>query len=480
MKFGVCLIDDILEPEYSFLPSKGPINGWKRKRCFCFTTPYPYFDLYADVLQTIVALESDYQKEKSRPLHTLDVLKLFNEIQPPRLGQNIEFHEKGIDINFTRQAGPKELFHYISHFGIGVLFSTLGVYQILHILCAIFMEQKVVFASDNLRILSGVVLAFSTFLEPFSLYAPVIPVLPLSMLDTLDAPLPYIIGIPSTRAIYETVKFFPSVVVVDLDQKKGYRGTAPLPKIPRQDKMCAELEALAKSLHEENRGDIYQTNPAIARLREVIYKKITGYVYSLFGDFKLHCICNITDCLVNFFPETFLSGIPAEDTPFYKQFFKTKLFNKYQEDEIKRIKAEITQANYKNNARNQGTRRTAPALPTFLESSAPATSTPTKTPLSPFLSHGGRGQVHRSHSQLSLSSEAAAPSPAPSHLSKPATPSDFLSRSLSLNNIEEYEDLDKVLLRGVEEQTDEGSSDDDSDNEKPDTKDPSNFDDIVL
>lgn len=87
------------------------------------------------------------------------------------------------------------------------------------------------FATSRLSILSHITESFVSLLWPFSWQHVLIPVLPDTMLDFLNAPTPYIMGIVRKEAAMPTLD--EDVVFVDLDRdtviKSDTAGQAKLP-----------------------------------------------------------------------------------------------------------------------------------------------------------------------------------------------------------------------------------------------------------
>lgn len=101
------------------------------------------------------------------------------------------------------------------------LFSRLSVNNILSIFSFICAEHKVCFASKFLSILTPIQESFLSFLFPLVWQGAYIPVMPATMLDLLDAPVPMLLGVERCQ-IFEGNQLKPwaggGVVIVDLDR----------------------------------------------------------------------------------------------------------------------------------------------------------------------------------------------------------------------------------------------------------------------
>ena len=75
------------------------------------------------------------------------------------------------------------------------VFSIFYIEDFFRILTAVLLERSLIFVSDNLTILSSVILGFKTLIKPFQWCYALIPVLPSALIDILDTPQPILVGI---------------------------------------------------------------------------------------------------------------------------------------------------------------------------------------------------------------------------------------------------------------------------------------------
>jgi len=69
----------------------------------------------------------------------------------------------------------------------------------LKILYAMMLEKSVIFVSDNLPLLSSAVLGMQCFLLPFKWNYVQIAVLPKSLIEMVEAPMPFLVGLLNTH-----------------------------------------------------------------------------------------------------------------------------------------------------------------------------------------------------------------------------------------------------------------------------------------
>ena len=73
--------------------------------------------------------------------------------------------------------------------------SALSAESFFKILCALLLEKSVIFVSDNLPLLSSAILGMQCFLHPFKWSYVQIPILPRSLVDIVEAPMPILVGL---------------------------------------------------------------------------------------------------------------------------------------------------------------------------------------------------------------------------------------------------------------------------------------------
>ena len=93
----------------------------------------------------------------------------------------------------------------------------LGADGLLFLLAALLTECKILLHSDDVANVSLVAEVMTALLYPFQWSLPYVPVLPVGMMEFIEAPLSYLLGIPSSNLKYIDPHALEDVVVVDLD-----------------------------------------------------------------------------------------------------------------------------------------------------------------------------------------------------------------------------------------------------------------------
>lgn len=68
--------------------------------------------------------------------------------------------------------------------------------ELVFIWSALCLEKSIIVISDNKLLLSSAILTLQALLSPFKWCLVSIPILPMSLIDLLDAPIPIIVGVP--------------------------------------------------------------------------------------------------------------------------------------------------------------------------------------------------------------------------------------------------------------------------------------------
>lgn len=108
------------------------------------------------------------------------------------------------------------------------------------LLAALLTESKILLHSDDVSNLCMVAEVMTALIFPFQWSLPFVPVLPLGMMEFIEAPLSYLLGVPSCNMKFVDPSVLLDVLVIDLDQENavssltkqvqsGERAFCPLP-----------------------------------------------------------------------------------------------------------------------------------------------------------------------------------------------------------------------------------------------------------
>lgn len=78
------------------------------------------------------------------------------------------------------------------------LFKCLSVDNVIEIFVTLILERQLLLVSKHKSLLTQACVSLMSFIFPLNWKHTLIPILPEEMVDVLDAPLPYLIGVEST------------------------------------------------------------------------------------------------------------------------------------------------------------------------------------------------------------------------------------------------------------------------------------------
>ena len=132
------------------------------------------------------------------------------------------------------------------NFSFQPLFTCLSVSNILVVLGCLLQETRLVLVSKHYAILGPVSEALLSLLFPFHWQGMYLPILPYSMLEILDAPVPYLVGLHARFLSEVPFELRPAgIVVVDLDRDVVHLGFTESPSAqPRRIPSLPERHAL--------------------------------------------------------------------------------------------------------------------------------------------------------------------------------------------------------------------------------------------
>jgi hypothetical protein len=249
---GVLQIYDIIEPEEvaslmghavgsDQLPATSSKIVYSPKAIFILSH-YPYFHLFKCLLEQFyrVSLSS-----APLPIERYVQNSCVEVPLPPRGMIEVAFTLADRTYKIVRP--PKNQLPMVD-FSYRPLFSCLSADNISIIFSFLCMEKKICFCSANIALLTPVQEAFLSLLFPFVWQGAYVPVITSTMLDVLDAPVPFVVGIHRTHleVVGELVPV-EGVILVDIDNDRIYYGLndkkQTIPQVPLPAREAPKLKA---------------------------------------------------------------------------------------------------------------------------------------------------------------------------------------------------------------------------------------------
>jgi len=128
---------------------------------------------------------------------------------------------------------------FISQWCIPCLCRSLSLDNLVTVFNVLLLEKQTVFISKYLGVESHVVMALLPLLRPYSWQGTLLPVLPNSLLECLQAPVPFLFGVQNSG---QELVLGPDCVVVNLDENKiSLPAKTELSQIPKRKKLVVNL-----------------------------------------------------------------------------------------------------------------------------------------------------------------------------------------------------------------------------------------------
>jgi len=162
-----------------------------------------------------------------------------------------ETHLTGLRTFVCKEGHEQEL---IKDWTLPTIFRLLSIKSIILLLRALFCENSIIIVCDNLGILSNIVLSCIALLYPFVWQGPMIPILPNSLSECIQSPVPYIIGMQKLGEIDRCV-VGDQCLIVDVAEHKLTLPKDDLYPLPNEKDLKFQLMELGETLSSKKEID---------------------------------------------------------------------------------------------------------------------------------------------------------------------------------------------------------------------------------
>lgn len=240
---------------------------------------------------------------------------------------NIEIPEPGMKLHVAYNQGKSEFIastpdhHKLSSIpedrNLTEYFSAISVNNMMTIFASMLNERRILFTSKKLSQLSACVLAANTLIYPMCWQHIFIPVLPKHLLDYVSAPMPFLIGLPSSTMSKINTSELGEVVILYIDLNKVETSFNDLESLPSEI-----VQILKKSLKHENilLGD----GLARAFLRALV---------QLIGGYREALTVQLGE-KITFNSDAFIQTRPISMQPFLERMLHLQIFQQFIEGRL--------------------------------------------------------------------------------------------------------------------------------------------------
>ncbi|KAJ8382726.1 hypothetical protein SKAU_G00035040 [Synaphobranchus kaupii] len=201
---------------------------------------------------------------------------LLYEVPLPAPGRSLKFHGVYEPI-ICQRPGPREL--PLADFPLGVAFRLLGVENLVQVFTCALLEMQILLYSQDYQRLVTVAEVITSLLFPFQWQHVYVPILPASLCHFLDAPVPYLMGLPSTEGADRSQLQLPqeaNLCFVDVDNH-CIELPEDFPQFPNKAEFIQELTEVLQSFGVPAEGGVSVSpspSPAPAHLRSLALQEL--------------------------------------------------------------------------------------------------------------------------------------------------------------------------------------------------------------
>ncbi|KAI3789985.1 hypothetical protein L2E82_02794 [Cichorium intybus] len=218
----------------------------------------------------------------------------------------------------------------LSVWAISCICGSMRLEHVLTIFTGALLEKQILFVCSNLGILSASVLSIIPLIRPYQWQSFFMPVLPNDMLDFLDAPVPFVVGVKSKTAEVQSK----SGNFILVDANKNQVKSSYMPHFPQYKELYAALTPYHAQLVGESylgkRRPVYECTDIQVEAAKGFLRVLRSYLDSLCSNLRSHTITNVQsndDKVSLLLKESFIESFPNRDRPFMKLFVDTQMFS---------------------------------------------------------------------------------------------------------------------------------------------------------
>ncbi|XWS72253.1 hypothetical protein CRYUN_Cryun02cG0024000 [Craigia yunnanensis] len=218
----------------------------------------------------------------------------------------------------------------LSTWAVACMCGSLRLEHVLTIFAGALLEKQIVVVCSNLGILSATILSIVPLIRPYQWQSLLMPVLPDDMLDFLDAPVPYIVGVKNKTSEVQSK----SANVILVDANKNQIKASTIPQLPQHRELFACLSPYhAKLVGESYLGRkraVHECTDVQIEAAKGFLSVLRSYLDSLCSNMRSHTITNVqsnNDKVSLLLKESFIDSFPSRDRSFMKLFVDTQLFS---------------------------------------------------------------------------------------------------------------------------------------------------------
>ncbi|EPS65939.1 hypothetical protein M569_08837, partial [Genlisea aurea] len=218
----------------------------------------------------------------------------------------------------------------LSVWAVATLCGSLRLEHVLALFAGALLEKQIMVVCSNLGVLSAIILSIIPLIRPYQWQSLLMPVLPNDILDFLDAPVPYVVGVKKQGIDLQPKST--NVILVDVDRNQVK--SPALPQLPQHRELYTWLTPYHSKLVGESylakRRPVYECTDVQAEAAKGFLGVLRTYLDSLCSSLRSHTITNVqsnNDKVSLLLKDSFIESFPSRNRPFMKLFSDTQLFS---------------------------------------------------------------------------------------------------------------------------------------------------------
>ncbi|XP_065664282.1 DENN domain-containing protein 3 isoform X2 [Hydra vulgaris] len=308
--------------------------------CFCLISSFPYFNTMKDCLSTLVPFLKKSEEELLSTIMNLAFCLLTTPVPPPG-PLSVQLSLFGIE--HIVHPADEAIFRVID-IDLRLPLFILTAEDVAKIISCLFTQQSIIFMAKEYSLLTMVIEAFLTYIDPFKWLFTYIPALPAAHADYIEAPGSFIIGLHSSlHSQVKHVRKDPNsgIVLVDLD--KGVVDINSNINVPSMPDLV--MQTLVMKL--KNCSIVFEMSivsaPSVFSFEE-IKKQKDRFMDKINSDIKeifFYMLVNLFGDVYNYINDQFfdkdayLQCKPEDEKAFYREVINSDSFSIFIGDRIK-------------------------------------------------------------------------------------------------------------------------------------------------
>ncbi|XP_066332627.1 uncharacterized protein [Miscanthus floridulus] len=200
----------------------------------------------------------------------------------------------------------------LSTWAVASICGCLRLEHVMTLFAAALLEKQIVIVCSNLGMLSASVLSILPLIRPYRWHSLLMTVLPNDMMDFLDAPVPYIVGVQNKTS--DVLNRLPNAVVIDANRNQIK--SSSVPQLPQHRELLSALRPYHSILVGESylarKRPVYECTDAQVEAAKGFLAVLRDYLDTLCSNLRSHTITNVQSNNDKLFVDTQLFSVQTD------------------------------------------------------------------------------------------------------------------------------------------------------------------------